>query len=81
MTSKLTLSIDSRVIEQAKRYSRKKGISLSKIIESHLRSVASKGKRSKKGSATDLIGIAGKVPKDFDYNDVLFQALSEKHLK
>jgi hypothetical protein len=81
MTTKLTLSLDSKVIEQAKRYSKQKGISLSKIIESHLRSVASKRKRPKKGSATDLIGIAGKIPKDSDYTHVLFQALIEKHLK
>ena len=81
MTTKLTLSIDSKVIEQAKRYSRQKGVSLSKIIEGHLRSVASKRKRAKKGSATDLIGIAGKAPNDFDYKEMLFQALTEKPLK
>ena len=81
MTTKLTLSIDSKVIEQAKRYSRQKGISLSKMIENHLRKSISKKKKSSKGSATELIGIAGKAPKGFNYKDELFQILSEKHLK
>ena len=81
MTTKLTLSIDSKVIDDAKRYSKKKGISLSKLIENHLREFTGKAKRPKKGSATELIGIAGKAPKNFNYQDELFQILSEKHLK
>jgi hypothetical protein len=81
MTTKLTLSLDTKVIEQAKRYSKKKGVSLSKMIESHLRSVVFRGKHPKKRSATGLIGIAGKTQKNINYDEVLFQALTEKYLK
>jgi hypothetical protein len=35
----------------------------------------------KKGSATDLIGIMGKAPADFDYKEELFKILEEKYLK
>lgn len=36
MDSKLTLKLDSSIIEQAKKYARKKNTSLSKLIESYL---------------------------------------------
>jgi len=81
MTTKLTLSIDSKVIDDAKRYSRKKGISLSKLIENHLREFTGKPRRSKKGSATELIGIAGKAPQNFNYKEELYKILEEKYLK
>ena len=81
MTTKLTLSIDSKVIDEAKRYSKKKGISLSKLIENHLREFTGKAKRTKKGSATELLGIAGKAPKNFNYKEELYKILEEKYLK
>ncbi len=37
--------------------------------------------RKKKESALELIGIAGRVSKGFDYDDELFKILKEKHLK
>ncbi len=39
MTTKLTLSIDDKIVKKAKEYSRKSGRSLSKLIENYLRSV------------------------------------------
>ncbi|GHN00182.1 hypothetical protein WSM22_16710 [Cytophagales bacterium WSM2-2] len=82
MNAKLTLSLDQRVIESAKKESRKKGISLSKLIEDYLREITnSRNSKKGKGSATELIGIAGKVPDNFNYRDELFKILSDKHLK
>jgi macrodomain Ter protein organizer (MatP/YcbG family) len=40
MTTKLTLSLDKQVIERAKDISRRKGTSLSKLIEDHLKLLA-----------------------------------------
>lgn len=40
MTTKLTLSIDKEVIEKAKDISRRRGKSLSRMIEEHLKSLA-----------------------------------------
>jgi hypothetical protein len=40
MTTKLTLSIDKEVIEKAKDISRRRGKSLSRLIEEHLKTLA-----------------------------------------
>lgn len=79
MSTKLTLSIDSKVIDDAKRYSKRKGISLSKLVEDHLRQFSRRPKQLKKGSATELIGILGKVPKNFDYKAELMNILEQKY--
>ena len=82
MNAKLTLSIDSKVVESAKRRSKRKGISLSKMVENYLReNDPDLAKSKKKGSILDLIGIAGKVPDNFDYDQELLKILTEKHLK
>ena len=36
MSSKLTLSVDERVVKQAKRYARKRGTSVSRLVEDYL---------------------------------------------
>ena len=38
--SKLTLSVDSRVISQAKRYAKLRGVSISEMVESYLGAIA-----------------------------------------
>ena len=38
--SKLTLSVDDAVIARAKRYAKKQGVSLSKMVEAYLAAVA-----------------------------------------
>ena len=38
--SKLTLSVNSSVVSRAKRYARKRGISVSQMVEAYLSSVA-----------------------------------------
>ena len=43
MDSKLTLKLDSRVIEKAKVYARKKNTSLSKLVEGYLQLLTNKG--------------------------------------
>ena len=39
-TSKLTLSVDDQVISQAKRYAKEHGVSVSKMVEAFLESIA-----------------------------------------
>ena len=43
MRAKLTVTIDERVVPQAKRYARRQGISLSRLIEQALRDVSTAG--------------------------------------
>ena len=38
--SKLTLSVDDRVVSSAKRYARQRGLSVSEMVEAYLASVA-----------------------------------------
>jgi hypothetical protein len=38
--SKLTLSVNDIVVSRAKQYAKKRGVSISKIVEAHLASVA-----------------------------------------
>ena len=53
MQTKLTLSIDKSVVEQAKEFSRRRHKSLSKLIESYLRQVAGSGQE--KPAVTPLV--------------------------
>jgi hypothetical protein len=43
MSSKLTLSVDERVVRQAKRYARKRGTSVSQLVEDYLDLVSGPG--------------------------------------
>lgn len=38
--SKLTLSVDSRVVSRAKRYAKERGVSISEMVEAYLAAVA-----------------------------------------
>jgi hypothetical protein len=38
--SKLTLSVDDRVVSRAKRYAKQRGVSVSRIVEAYLAAVA-----------------------------------------
>ena len=81
MATKLTLSIDSKVIESAKKYSKKKGTSLSKLIEDYLVKITRLGKSNSARSIKEIRGIAGQVPDDFDYRKLKEDYFLEKHLK
>jgi hypothetical protein len=76
MDAKLTLSLDKHIIDQAKRYAKKKNISLSKLIESYLDKVSSKERGTSDISplVKSLSGIIS-LPKDHDpkkgYGDFL----------
>lgn len=80
MTTKLTLRIDSKVIDEAMSYAKEKGISLPKLIENLLKDTCH-STNIKKGSATELVGIIGKAPRNFNYKKELYKILEEKYLK
>ena len=81
MTTKLTLSLDSKVIESAKRYSQQKGKSLSRLIEDYLKNLTMTKRPKRKSRVERLSGILGTVSDDFDYKKELTSILREKHLK
>ena len=84
MSSKLTLSINQLVIEEAKRYAKSSGKSLSSIVEEYLKSLARTENLNKKKAMLKLLReLKGsvKLPKDFNsYKEILQDALVEKYL-
>ncbi len=80
MTTKLTLSVDSRLISSAKKYSKRKGTSLSKLFEDYLRhTLRTEDKLRSESSVKELKGILGKTSADFDYKAELEKILDEKY--
>ena len=83
--SKLTLSIDQMVIDEAKEYARSSGRSLSSIVEEYLKSLARLEQSDRKKATLKLVKeLKGsvKLPKDLEsYDEVLQDALEEKYLK
>ena len=83
--SKLTLSIDKDIVEDAKEYAQSTGRSLSSIVEQYLKSISSKTKKSsaveKSKLAMELLGSVKISNNDKTYKELLKEALISKHLK
>ncbi len=83
MNTKLTLTIEQDVIEKAKKYAKKKGRSLSDLVENYFKTITlgEKPDYNSQGSiATSLLG-SFEEPKDFDYKKEIENAITEKHFK
>jgi len=82
MQTKLTLTLDQSIIEQAKGYAKSKGRSLSELIENYLKVVIedNEGKIKLSPSIKKLKGSV-KLPENFDYKKDLTNVLSEKYGK
>lgn len=82
MNTKLTLTIEQSVIDDAKKYAKSKGRSLSDLIENYLK-VMIKENNTKVIDSTPIVSSlrgAFKAPKDLDYKKELSKRLSEKYL-
>jgi len=80
MTAKLTLSINEKTIEKAKRISRKRGKSISKMVEEYLDSISEK--EEKKESAVDKIReiMKGKITSpELNWKKVKEEGISKKY--
>jgi hypothetical protein len=67
-------------VERIKRYSKEKGISISKIVEEHIDTITSKNSK-KKLDITKIKGAFGKEPKDFDWKKIKTDNLLKKYAK
>lgn len=84
MDTKLTLKLDKFVIEQAKKYASSHKRSLSRIIESYLKSLVN---RDKNDDESDIeispfvksMSTGIKIPADIDYKSEFLNHLVEKH--
>lgn len=81
MQTKLTLTIEQSIIEQAKVYAKSKGRSLSELIENYLKVVLENEDRNEIVLSPAIKKLKGsvKLPEDFDYKKDLTDAISEKH--
>lgn len=76
MDAKLTLSLNKKIIDQAKKYARKNNISLSKLIENYLGKVSAVEKEEPKitplvKSLSGLVDAAGLDDREKGYTDYL----------
>jgi hypothetical protein len=80
MDTKLTLSLNKDTIEQAKKYAKKKNISLSKLIESYLNKVSSADRETPEISplVKSLSGVLP-LPKGHDPKKSYGDFLAAKH--
>ena len=82
MNAKLTLTIEKDVIARAKRYAKKKGRSLSDIIENYLKVIADEPKDLDIELTPIVKSLKGafKTRDKFDYNEELTEILTRKYL-
>ena len=83
MNTKLTLTMDPMIIEQAKKYAKQQGRSLSDLIENYLKAVVMPIEVAKLDLPPTVKSLKGafKLPADFDYKKGITDALTEKYLK
>lgn len=77
MKTRLSLTIDKRIIESAKKYANQNGISLSYLVENYLKALIKKEYSDENFSpkVKELMGSI-KLPKDFDYKKELSESRS-----
>lgn len=84
MTTKLTLTIEEKVIVSAKKYAQNKGKSLSHLVENYLKTISATTKENNSENispkVSKLMGVI-ELPKDFDYKSELSKALVRKYAK
>lgn len=84
MSAKLTLTMDTKVIEEAKKYAREQGRSLSGLVEEYLKSLAEPPSETNDGFeyppiVKSLKGAVKVGENEFDYQEVLEEELLKKH--
>ena len=82
MSTKLTLTIDESVIQQAKKYAKSKENSLSNIIENYLKVLVKEDTNTEDDFSPIVKSLKSsfKASADFDYKKELSKQLSDKYL-
>lgn len=82
MSTKLTLTMDKRIIEQAKIYATNNGESLSELVENYFKYLTENTKMDTLSTLSPKVkklkGIL-KVDKDFNYKTILLEELTKKY--
>lgn len=82
MNTKLTLTLEKKIIEQAKRYASNKGRSLSEMVENYFKYITNSNSEDEKEQLSPRIkklrGVL-KVDSTFNYKSLLNEAKDTKH--
>ena len=85
MNTKLTLTVDKTIIEEAKKYAKSNGRSLSNIIEEYLKSLIQEKDSEPEFEISPLVqslwGSVKPLPKSTTYKEILEEELAKKYLK
>jgi hypothetical protein len=83
MTTRLNITVDKTVVEEAKQYAREHGRSLSGLIEEYLKSLISREKKEfEPGPLVKLLwGSVKPIPEGKDYSELVEEEIFKKHLK
>ena len=81
MTTKLTLTLDDKVIQGAKRYAKTKGRSVSELVESYFKSLSDFSSDYSEELTPSVKSLMGsfKAPKNFDYKKILRDEKQSKY--
>jgi hypothetical protein len=73
MTTKLTLTLDDKVIKGAKKYAKASGRSVSELVESYFKSLTALTDNQAETLSPSVRSLMGcfKAPEDFDYKKIL----------
>jgi hypothetical protein len=82
MDTKLTLNVDSELVQKAKLYAKDKGRSLSDLVEMYFKALTHRKAISDKELTPKVKSLLGsfKVPPEFDYKKELSDQLTKKYL-
>lgn len=81
MDTKLTLKLNKKVIERAKKYAFEKEISLSQLVENYLQSITGDQENNEQEISSFVQSLATdtKIPVDLDYRKDYLDHLDEKY--
>jgi hypothetical protein len=81
MNSKLTLKLNKTIIEKAKTYSKKNGVSLSKLVEHYFTLIVSEQKHQRNKLSRVVLELSGilELPENFDLKTERTNYLIDKY--
>lgn len=83
MNTKLTLKLNKRVIERAKKYAQKNNKSLSVMVENYFKTISDKESKNDIEISPNVLELSGiiKIPENLNLKDIYGKHLEEKYLK
>jgi len=83
MNTKLTLKLNKKVIERAKKYAQKNNKSLSVMVENYFKTISDKESKNDIEISPNVLELSGiiKIPGNMNLKDIYGKHLEEKYLR